>query len=148
MCGESNQEYANDMAQTRYEGPQILLRVIEIGYRSVLNHPKMVELVIAQCLRWPGVKCLQFAERIAAGAADRKNLEPSEGSSNNSNLPTEHTSLDSNFLSKTFAEMENWSDMLRKDAAVLEALRSASEGDDKTTSRSSLRRSQMRGPSR
>ena len=76
MCGESNQEYANDMAQTRYEGPQILLRVIETGYRPVLNHPKMVELVIAQSIRWLGVKCLQFAARIAAGALLRRMFEP------------------------------------------------------------------------
>ncbi|MEM1376056.1 MAG: hypothetical protein AAGG69_01575, partial [Pseudomonadota bacterium] len=46
------------------------------------------------------------------GAADRKDLEPFKGSSNKPNLPAEHNSLDSNFLSKTFAEMESWSDVL------------------------------------
>ncbi|MEL6203520.1 MAG: hypothetical protein AAFR39_14325 [Pseudomonadota bacterium] len=82
------------------------------------------------------------------GAADRKNLEPSEGLSSNSNLPAQHTNLDSNSLSKTFAEMESWSDVLRNDPVVMEVLRSSPADKEKPTQRSSLRRAQTRGPSR
>lgn len=91
---------------------------------------------------------LHFATRIGVGAPDRNNLEPEHRVADRpAEFEIDHT-LDSKVLSKTFAEMESWSEELRGNDEVLKALRSISDGKDCNGESFKRQGPQLRGPSR